>query len=84
MNSKQLRAVISSMYSNLTYQQFCEYMGFNPKYDEKYFRQFQTLANALGAFDDSNLQRILDFDVNWRHTKDYNASRPKEMEAQHD
>ena len=61
MNAKELLGTISAMYSNLNYYQFCEYMGFNPEYDEKYFRQFQTFANALATFDETNIQKILDF-----------------------
>lgn len=61
MDAKQLREAISEMYSQLDYFKFCEYMGFNPKYDERYWRDFQNLVNAVSTFDNERLQKILDY-----------------------
>lgn len=61
MNAKDLRKTIQKMYSRLNYDQFCEYMGFNSKYGERYWDDFQNLANALSKFDDTSLQKIIDF-----------------------
>ena len=61
MDAKQLRETMQTMYSQMNYFDFCEYMGFNPKFDERYFRDFQTLVNAVSAFDNERLQKILDY-----------------------
>lgn len=61
-NAKDVRNAINKMYSQLGYSQFCEYMGFNAKYDGKYWTAFQDLVNAVSKFDDNNLQKILAFE----------------------
>lgn len=52
---------IKRMYSQLGYYEFCEYMDFDPEYDEYYWNEFQKLCQALGSFDDTRIQKMLDF-----------------------
>lgn len=59
--AKALRESLLKMYSYLNYEQFCEYMGFNAKYAERYWDAFQYLAAGVGVFDNTNLQKIIDF-----------------------
>ena len=61
MNAKDLRKSVQKIYSGMDYYKFCEYMGLNPKYDQRYWEEFQKLSNALSAFDNDSLQKILDF-----------------------
>lgn len=61
MEAKAFRKSLQKMYSRLDYQQFCEYMGYNEKHDEKYWDHFQQLAQAVAAFDDESLQKIVDY-----------------------
>ena len=61
MDAKELRNAIAKMYSRNEYYQFCEYMGFNPKYDYKYWDEFIKLVSAISTFDNASLQKILDF-----------------------
>lgn len=56
---KQLQDAIRKAYSNWDYYKFCEVMGFNPKYDGKYWDMFQTLVSGLTAFDEGTLTRLI-------------------------
>lgn len=69
MSAKDLRNAIARMYARLNYYEFCEYMNFNPKYDEKYWDAFRKLSDAISEFDDENLQKILDFCKERTHAK---------------
>lgn len=61
MKARDLRESIARIYSQLNYEQFCDYMDFNPKHAERYWDAFQNLAAGVGVFDNTNLQKIIDF-----------------------
>jgi hypothetical protein len=61
MDAKIFRKSLQKMYSQMDYYAFCEYMGYNEKYDEKYWDYFNQLAQAVGCLDDESLQKIVDY-----------------------
>ena len=63
MLAQEVRKPVQKLYSQMDYFQFCEYMGLNPKYDMKYWEMFQQLSSSLSAFDDEQLQKIINFPV---------------------
>ncbi len=61
MEAKALRESLQKMYSRMDYYAFCEYMEYDEKYDEKYWDCFGNLVQAVSAFDDESLQKIIDY-----------------------